>query len=140
MPRKMSFFLTKKQFVDRTKTVTRRIGWKHLKPGDVVMGAEKCMGLKKGEKVVDLGLIRILGNRREPLNAITLDDVKMEGFPEMSTSQFIAFFLRESGRKKKFTAFFPLARKNSRCQTFLQGETAAQLRQPLPASISTCRR
>lgn len=97
MPRKMSFFLTKKQFVDRTKTVTRRIGWKHLKPGDVVMGAEKCMGLKKGEKVVDLGLIRILGNRREPLNAITLDDVKMEGFPEMSTSQFIAFFLRESG-------------------------------------------
>jgi len=97
MPRKMSFFLTMKQFRARTKTVTRRFGWIHLKPGDVVMGAEKCMGLKKGERVIDLGLIRILGNSREPLNAITIDDVIKEGFPEMSTSQFIAFFLRESG-------------------------------------------
>lgn len=33
------------------------------------------MGLKKGEKVKQLGLIRILSTRWEPLNAITREDV-----------------------------------------------------------------
>ena len=42
--------LTKEQILARTKTVTRRLGWWFLKPGDVVWACEKCMGLKKGEK------------------------------------------------------------------------------------------
>ena len=71
MPRNMSFAMTKPQFLNRTKTVTRRLGWGFLKPGDVVMGVEKAMGLKKGEKVRKLGLIRIVSIRSEPLSAIT---------------------------------------------------------------------
>ncbi len=60
MPRNMSFSMTTAQFRARTKTVTRRLGWWNLKPGDVIMGVEKAMGLKKGEKVKRLGRIRIV--------------------------------------------------------------------------------
>ena len=48
MARNMSFALTTEQFKARTKTVTRRFGWWFLKPGDVVRGVEKAMGLKPG--------------------------------------------------------------------------------------------
>ena len=70
MPRHMSFSMTTAQFRARTKTVTRRFGWWFLKPGDLVMGVEKSQGLKKGEKVVRLGLIRIVSVRTEPLKVL----------------------------------------------------------------------
>jgi hypothetical protein len=35
--RNMSFFLTTAQFLDGTKDVTRRKGWRFLKPGDRFM-------------------------------------------------------------------------------------------------------
>ena len=96
MPRNMSFMLTTEQFKNRTKTVTRRLGWKFLKPGDVVMGCKKCMGLKKGEKIERLGLIRIVDVRRERLNQITDEDVVREGFPGMTRLGFIKFFMKEA--------------------------------------------
>lgn len=40
MPRLMSFAKTVPQFRDGTKDVTRRDGWKHLRPGDVVEAVE----------------------------------------------------------------------------------------------------
>lgn len=80
----MSFSLTTAQFKTRTKTVTRRLGWSFLKPGDLVMGCEKCMGLKKGEKVRRLGVIQITGVRRELLCHIHQTDVVKEGFPGMA--------------------------------------------------------
>jgi len=92
--RNMSFSITTRQFRERTKTVTRRLGWGDLKPGDVVMGVEKCMGLKKGEKIVRLGPIEIVSNRPEPLNVIISEEVVMEGFPEMSAGEFIGMFCR----------------------------------------------
>ena len=39
--RNISFMLTTQQFRNRTKTVTRRMGWWNLKPGDILMGVEK---------------------------------------------------------------------------------------------------
>lgn len=89
MPRNMSFALTTEQFKARTKTVTRRFGWWFLKPGDVVRGVEKAMGLKPGEKIKPLGMIRIVATRQEPLNAITMDDVTREGFPGWTPEQFV---------------------------------------------------
>ena len=89
MPRKMSFALTIDQFKSQTKDVTRRFGWWFLKPGDVVEGVEKSMGLKKGQKVVSLGLIEIVSVRPEPVNAICQEDVIREGFPELTQQQFI---------------------------------------------------
>lgn len=93
MARNMSFSLTIKQFKARTKTVTRRFGWYFLKPGDVVRGVEKAMGLKPGEKIKPLGMIRIVSVRTEPLNDITPDDVVREGFPEWTPEQFVAMLV-----------------------------------------------
>ena len=63
MPRNMSFAMTTDQFRNRTKDVTRRFGWWFLKPGDLVMGVEKAMGLQKGQQIVRLGLIEIVSTR-----------------------------------------------------------------------------
>ena len=89
MPKNMSFALTTQQFNNMTKTVTRRFGWEFLKPGDIICGVEKAMGLKKGEQIKRLGLIRIVDVRREPLCAITQEDVIKEGFPEWEPEHFI---------------------------------------------------
>lgn len=97
MPRNMSFALTTEQFKNRTKTVTRRTGWKFLKAGDLVMGCKKCMGLKPGEQIERLGLIRIINVRREPLNAITFDDVVKEGFPGKTPHLFVGMFCAHMG-------------------------------------------
>lgn len=92
--RNMSFSITTRQFKERTKTVTRRLGWGFLKPGDVVCGVEKAMGLKKGETIVRLGPIEIVSNWPEPLNIITPAEMILEGFPEMSPDEFIRMFCR----------------------------------------------
>jgi len=90
--RNMSFSLTKKQFLNGTKTITRRLGWNYLEPGDYFMAAEKVMGLKKGEKIRKLGLCRCLSRRVERLCDITWSDVEKEGFPKMSRDDFISMF------------------------------------------------
>jgi len=74
MPRYMSFTLTNKQLLDRTKTVTRRRGWYHLKPGDLLIAVKQIMGLKKGEEVERLGTLKVLSTRKDPLEAIEEDD------------------------------------------------------------------
>lgn len=97
MARNMSFALTTAQFKARTKTVTRRFGWWFLKPGDIVRGVEKSMGLKQGEKIKPLGLVRIISIRSEPLDAITQDDVAKEGFPQWTPRQFVSMLVDHYG-------------------------------------------
>lgn len=97
MARNMSFSLTTEQFKARTKTVTRRFGWWFLKSGDVVRGVEKTMGLKPGEKIKPLGLVRILDTRPEPLDAITQADVVKEGFLEWTPEQFVSMLVEHYG-------------------------------------------
>ena len=87
MPRQISFALTTPQFKNGTKTVTRRMGWLFLKPGDILMAVEKSQGLGKGGKVKTLGLIRVLEVRRESLGRLVTDltygwtETALEGFP-----------------------------------------------------------
>jgi len=88
----MSFMLTKDQIKQKTKTVTRRLGWKKLKTGTIINACEKCQGLKKGEKVNVICRIRITDVRQEQLNKITNDDCTREGFPHMTPSEFIQMF------------------------------------------------
>lgn len=90
--RNMSFMLTQPQIVAETKTVTRRTGWANLKPGDLFWAVEKCQGLKKGEKLKRLKLLRCVANTPEPLNRITKADCRMEGFPELTPQEFVAMF------------------------------------------------
>lgn len=92
--RMMSFFLTTPQFRARTKSVTRRLGWWNLKPGDAVMGVVKCQGLGKGGKVERLGAIRITDVRREQLKEISVEECVKEGFPDLDPIQFITMFMR----------------------------------------------
>lgn len=97
MARNMSFSMTTEQFKARRKTVTRRFGWWFLKPGDIVRGVEKAMGLKQGEKIKPLSFIRILSVRSEPLDAISPEDVVKEGFPGWTTEQFISMLVEHYG-------------------------------------------
>jgi len=97
MPRNMSFFHTQKQVRNRTKDVTRRKGWKNLKPGDLFWAIEKGQGLKKGEKVKRLALLRCVSNYPSTLYAITKSDVRREGFPEMTPIQFTRMFCEHMG-------------------------------------------
>lgn len=92
--RNMSFAFTTVQFGAQTKTVTRRLGWKDLKPGEVLMGCVKCMGLRKGENVQKLGLIRVVSVCREPLSAILEEPegCAKEGFPRVRPEAFVAMF------------------------------------------------
>ena len=102
--RKISFFLTTPQFLDGSKTVTRRNGWKNLKAGDHLMAVEKGQGLKKGEKVRRLGVSEVLDVTREPLFRIMKrpGDCEKEGFPDMSPPEFILFYRRHNkGRSDK---------------------------------------
>jgi len=89
MPRNISFAMTTKQVVAQTKDITRRFGWWFLKEGDVLNGVEKSMGLPKGEKIKRLCKIRVVSTRKEPLSAITQEDVIREGFPDWTPEQFI---------------------------------------------------
>jgi hypothetical protein len=106
MPRNISFALTTAQFRDRTKTVTRRLGWKFLKPGDVLCGCVKCMGLKPGEQIERLGMIRVVSVRREPLSAMSKtcygdQEAIREGFPELTGFGFARMFCKHMGGDQK---------------------------------------
>lgn len=91
----MSFMLTTKQVADKTKTVTRRVGWSTLKPGDLIQPVVQCQGLKKGEKIEKIGgPIRIVSVRREKLIAIDYEDCKREGFPDLTPKEFCSLFAR----------------------------------------------
>ncbi len=93
--RNMSFMLTKQQIYARKKTVTRRLGWDFLKPGDVVMACEKCQGLQKGEKIVKIAPIRITSVDKVPLWEIDQLDCIREGFPNLSPWEFIEIFCKK---------------------------------------------
>ena len=99
MPRSMSFILTTEQIRNRKKTVTRRLGWKNLKPGELFWAVEKAQGLKKGEKVKRIGLLRCIRNSETVLYGRTLTkaDCAREGFPEMTPVQFVRMFQRSMG-------------------------------------------
>lgn len=88
----MSFQLTTDQIRQRSKTVTRRIGWASLNAGDVLDAVVKAQGLRKGEHVEKLARIRIVSNQPEPLELITSGDVAREGFPEMTPAAFVSMF------------------------------------------------
>lgn len=91
----MSFAMTKSQIEKKEKTVTRRTGdfWiKILTPGDELLAVEKCQGLKRGEKLKPLSTLVIKNVSQERLSAITDEEVRREGFPEMNRDGFIAMF------------------------------------------------
>lgn len=105
--RQMSFSLTTPQMLARTKTVTRRLGWRDLRPGTLLQAVEKSQGLKKGEKVRKLGVIRVVSVREEKLLRIcdqTSTNARLygqkeciaEGFPHLSAEEFLRRFCKHT--------------------------------------------
>ena len=96
MPRLMSVQLTEQAVVERRKTVTRRLGWADLKPGDPLTLCRKVMGRRRSdgtvEPLVRLAEVWVWSARRERLDAITYPDCVREGFPHMGPPEFVAFF------------------------------------------------
>ncbi len=98
--RNMSFSLTTPQIRLRTKFVTRRLGWLNLKSGHPVLAVVKCMGLKPGEKVEQLAVIRVVDVRREPLRRIIDDaeygliECKREGFGDHPAYRWPSGFVK----------------------------------------------
>lgn len=92
MPRLMAVSLTEAQVRDRTKTVTRRVGWRILRAGDQLILCRKVMGRRRGEPLERIVNVEVVSVRREPLDAITAEDVAAEGFPHMTPAQFVSFF------------------------------------------------
>lgn len=98
--RNMSFALTTQQIVHGSKTVTRRLGWLHAKPGELIRPVQKCMGLRPGEKINVLrDPLTIISVRREPLRAM-LDNIDygfaecvLEGFGEHPAYRFPSEFV-----------------------------------------------
>jgi hypothetical protein len=89
----MSVALTEKAVRDRTKTVTRRMGWRFAKPGDRLTLCRKVMGRQPGEPLVRIAEVEIVSVRRERLLDIDDDDVVREGFgDEFVPSEFVDFF------------------------------------------------
>lgn len=100
----MSFALTTEQVRGRRKTVTRRLGWKDAKPGDVVQPVVKGQGLKKGAHVETIGgPIRVVSVRVEPLRRLIdvriygIAETVREGFPTMAATDFAAMFCQHNG-------------------------------------------
>jgi hypothetical protein len=99
----ISFALTTQQIRNQTKTVTRRLGWKNAKPGQVLQAIVKGQGLKKGEHPEKLCKIVLLKVRREPLNRMEIEtdygrqECRSEGFPAMQPGEFVDMFCEHNG-------------------------------------------
>jgi hypothetical protein len=101
--RNMSFALTTEQIRTGTKNVTRRMGWRTLKPGTLIRPVKKGMGLRPGEKIEPLrGPIRVSSVTFEPLRRMTddvgygIEECRREGFGEhpvyRAPSEFVQLF------------------------------------------------
>lgn len=91
----MSFALTTQAMYNFQKTCTRRYGWDHVHPAQIIWAVEKGMGLKKGEKIKRIHEIQVLHNRWEPADRMIREpkygelEVVKEGFPHMRPVEFV---------------------------------------------------
>jgi len=115
----MSFSLTTPQMLDGSKDVTRRLGWRFLRPCDLLWAVEKAQGLKKGQHVKRLGKIWVRSIRREPLSKITKRECIREGFPRLSPAGFVRMFCEANHCRPTtmitISPHFRRARPESRC-------------------------
>jgi hypothetical protein len=98
--RNMSFSMTTAAIRDHSKTVTRRLGWWTLQPGTILQAVEKARGLKRGEHVVPICLIRVVSVHAEQLATVYAPgETAREGFPELSAGEFCLMFREANGQQ-----------------------------------------
>lgn len=97
----MSVSHTTQAVIERRKTVTRRLGWTFLKPGDRLTLCRKVMGRKPGEPLERLADVEVVSVRREPLFNITEADIECECVPirdENGDERFAEMWFPDGGR------------------------------------------
>lgn len=92
MARLMSAKLTAQQVWAQEKRVTRRDGWQMLSAGELLTLCEQVRGRRPEEPLQRITDVKVTSVWRERLDAITGVDVVAEGFPDMTTAQFVDFF------------------------------------------------
>ena len=99
----IAFSATPDQILIRTKTVTRRASerWMTLKPGQILRAVRKSQGLKKGEHVETLAMIRVTSVSRIPVSRISAKEIAAEGFPGMKIPSFLKLLRRLSPELRK---------------------------------------
>lgn len=104
MSRLMSVAFTEDAVRERRKTVTRRKGWRMLKPGDTLTLCRKVMGRKNGEPLVRIAEVEVVDVRREPLCAIAGNaadlgaaELALEGFTDIDATEFMARYFSPQG-------------------------------------------
>jgi hypothetical protein len=103
--RNMSFQRSAAPMLARAMTVTRRVGWRDLAPGELVQAVGQTRGLPKGAKVQRLGVIRVVSVRRESLARLEesryckLKDAN-EGLPGLSGRELVERFVAATGCRK----------------------------------------
>ena len=65
-----------------------------MKPGDRVRAVEKAQGIKRGEKMVPLGVIEIVSNTKVVLNTIDRAECVREGFSNLAPHEFVSMFCK----------------------------------------------
>ena len=93
----MSFSMTTEAVRRHEETVTRRLGWWNLQPGTILQAVEKAQGLKKGEHVKPICLIRVVSVTRLPLGVMggwNELETEREGFPDLTRAEFVEMFCR----------------------------------------------
>jgi hypothetical protein len=93
----MSVSHTEAAVRDRSKTVTRRLGWRMLKAGDRLTLCRKVMGRTPGEPLERIFDVEVVDVRRERLDAITAEDVAREGFAGDPPWYFVAWYAARFG-------------------------------------------
>jgi hypothetical protein len=88
--RLVSFSHTIEQIRNRTKTMTRRRGFRWATPGMIVQAIDRSPRLGQGYE--KLAVIEFTEVRRGRLDSITPEDVRDEGFPGMSPEEFTRMF------------------------------------------------
>lgn len=82
MPRLMSVNLTVDAVRERRKTVTRRLGWRHAKPGMPLTLCAKVQGRHRADGTVEplerLAEVEVVSARREQVWDITDEDIVRE--------------------------------------------------------------
>ena len=94
----MAVSLTEDAVRARTKTVTRRLGWKFAKPGDRIQLCRKVMGRKRRDGTVEpldrIAVVELVNVWPERLDSISPIEVAREGFPRMTPIEFVDMFCR----------------------------------------------
>jgi len=89
--RLLSVRYTERSCVLGIKTETRRLGWTFARVGERLLLVRKNQGRKRGEPIVPIAHVEIVGLWREPLNAITRAGVRREGL-RATPREFVRHF------------------------------------------------